>query len=375
MNSKTSTPLYQKYSLMILGIIGFFFILYIGTDIIVPIIFSLIFAILLDPVVEYLIKLKINRIVAILLSILLSFLLLAGLIYFLTVQIIMFGDMLPQLNEKFDAIIKSGTDWTSRFFNVSHSKVNGWLAESKDKGITELKSLIGPTIMSIGNILVILFLIPVYIFLILFYKDFFLEFVVLLFSEEKHSIVSEVLEKSRVLIQKYLVGIILETGMVGFMNVVGLFALGIRYSLLLGVVAALLNVIPYIGGVVAMLLIGIVVLATEPPVYVLWITLIFSFIQFVDNNIIMPKIVGTRVSINEFIAIIAVLVGSALWGIAGMFLSLPIVAILKVIFDRIDSLKEFGFLLGKDKDYTDKIFLRLPKRRSKKTSTTPITKS
>ncbi|MCK9282354.1 MAG: AI-2E family transporter, partial [Melioribacteraceae bacterium] len=151
--------------------------------------------------------------------------------------------------------------------------------------------------------------------------------------------------------------------------------LGIRYSLLLGVVAALLNVIPYIGGVVAMLLIGIVVLATEPPIYVLWITLIFSFIQFVDNNIIMPKIVGTRVSINEFIAIIAVLVGSALWGIAGMFLSLPIVAILKVIFDRIDSLKEFGFLLGKDKDYTDKIFLRLPKRRSKKTSTTPITKS
>ncbi|KUO62950.1 hypothetical protein APF79_14295 [bacterium BRH_c32] len=370
MPTKSDIPLYQKFSLMTLGIIGFFFILYIGTDIIVPILFSLIFAILLDPIVEYFVKYRINRIIAILISILISFLLLAGLIYFLTVQIIMFGDMLPQLNDKFDSIIKSGTDWAARSFDVSHGKVNSWLAESKDKGITGLKSLIGPTIMSIGNVLVIMFLIPVYIFLILFYKEFFLEFVVLLFDKEKHSLVAEILEKSRVLIQKFLVGIIVETGLVGLMNVIGLFALGIQYSLLLGVIAALLNVIPYIGGIVAMLLILVVVLATEPLIYVLWVTIIFSFIQFVDNNIIMPKIVGSRVSINEFIAIVAVLVGSALWGIAGMFLSLPIIAILKVIFDRIDSLKEYGFLLGKNKIYENKKLLRLPKRRSKKIANT-----
>jgi len=271
----------------------------------------------------------------------------------------MFGDMLPQLNDKFDSIIKSGTDWAARSFDVSHGKVNSWLAESKDKGITGLKSLIGPTIMSIGNVLVIMFLIPVYIFLILFYKEFFLEFVVLLFDKEKHSLVAEILEKSRVLIQKFLVGIIVETGLVGLMNVIGLFALGIQYSLLLGVIAALLNVIPYIGGIVAMLLILVVVLATEPLIYVLWVTIIFSFIQFVDNNIIMPKIVGSRVSINEFIAIVA-----------GMFLSLPIIAILKVIFDRIDSLKEYGFLLGKNKIYENKKLLRLPKRRSKKIANT-----
>lgn len=160
--------------------------------------------------------------------------------------------------------------------------------------------------------------------------------------------VLEILDESKSLIQNYLIGIIIETGLVAFLNVAGLFILGIQYAFLIGVLAAILNIIPYIGGIVAMGLIVIIVLATKSPIYVLRKLILFGFIQFLDNNFIMPKVVGSKVKLNEFIAIVAVLVGSALWDISGMFLSLPIIAILKVIFDRIDSLKPVGFLFGKN---------------------------
>ncbi|MEO8230849.1 MAG: AI-2E family transporter, partial [Ignavibacteriota bacterium] len=94
-----------------------------------------------------------------------------------------------------------------------------------------------------------------------------------------------------------------------FLNVAGLFILGIEYALLLGVISALLNIIPYIGGIVAMVLIVIIVLATKSPIYVLWVLILFGFVQFLDNNFIMPKVVGSKVKLNEFVAIVAVIVG------------------------------------------------------------------
>lgn len=258
----------------------------------------------------------------------------------------MFGDMLPQLKEKINTLGNQGIQFISEAFNVSYDKLNGWIVQMKEEALTAGKSLIGPTIITMGGMIAVLLLLPVYIFLILLYKEMFLEFIARMFPAEKHKTVSEILKESKLLIQNYLIGLILETGIVAILNTAGLFIIGIEYALLLGVISALLNLIPYIGGIIAMVLIIIVALATESPIYALWVFLLFSLVQFLDNNIIIPKIVASKVKINEFIAIVAVLIGGALWGIPGMFLSLPMVAILKVIFDRIESLQPVGFLFG-----------------------------
>ena len=113
----------------------------------------------------------------------------------------------------------------------------------------------------------------------------------------------------------------------------------------------------------------ILVLATKPPIYALWVLLLFGFIQFIDNNVLVPKIVASRIKINEFISIIAVLGGSALWGIPGMFLSLPLIAIFKVIFDRVEPLKPFGFLLGNNMTYSEKGLLNFSKKKAKASNT------
>ena len=116
--------------------------------------------------------------------------------------------------------------------------------------------------------------------------------------------------------------------------------------MLFGIAGAFLNVIPYLGGVIAMTIFAAIALVTKEPIYVFYVLLLYLIVQFIDNNYIVPKIVASKVKLNAFVSIFAVLAGAALWGIPGMILSIPLTAIMKLIFDRIDAVKPWGFLLG-----------------------------
>jgi len=177
----------------------------------------------------------------------------------------------------------------------------------------------------------------------LFYKPLLLDFVSRLFSSRQQATVVEVLTETQTLIQSYLLGLLVEAGIVATLNTVALLILGIDYAIVLGIIGALLNVIPYICGIVAVALPMMLAFATKSPIYVLLVLIAYVIVQFIDNNFIVPKIVASRVKINALVSIIAVFTGSALWGVPGMFLALPLTAIVKVIFDRIEPLKPWGF--------------------------------
>ena len=195
--------------------------------------------------------------------------------------------------------------------------------------------------------MIIAVLLPVYLFLLLFYKNLLLEFIRKLFKEDHHQTVFEILFNSKKIIQSYLIGLLVEATIIATLNSLGLIILGIDYAIILGITGALLNVIPYIGGVIAIALPMIIALVTkDSSSSALLVLLVYLFIQFIDNHFIIPRVVAARVKINALISIIAVLVGGALWGIPGMFLSIPLTAIVKVICDYIEPLKPFGFLLG-----------------------------
>jgi len=328
-------------------------------------VFSFFIAILLNPVVDYLCEKKINRAAAILISILLLILFLTGIVYFITSQLIMFSEMLPELEVKINTLFTDTILWASQAFNLSTTKINAWIDQMKSDTLDSAKELIGPMVLSMGALMAVFLLLPVYIFLILWYKQLFLEFISKLFPPGEHKTVFEVLRETKVLIQNYLIGLIAETGIVAVMNVLGLVLLGIEYAFLIGVIGALLNIIPYIGGIIATVITVVIVLATKSPIYVLGVLILYGTVQFIDNNILMPKIVASKIKINEFISIVAVLLGGALWGIPGMFLSLPLIAILKIIFDRIEPLKPFGFLLGNTMSYKGVRLLKFSKKKVK----------
>jgi len=173
------------------------------------------------------------------------------------------------------------------------------------------------------------------------------EFLISVFKIEHKEKVQEVLKESRVVVQSYMVGLMIEMGIVALINWIGFMIIGIEFAIFLAVFAAVLNLIPYIGMLIASVFCMLITLSTSTnPSDAIWILVVLIVVQFFDNNIIMPKVVGSKVKINALITILGVLIGAALCGISGMFLSIPCIAILKVIFERIDGLKPWGILLS-----------------------------
>jgi predicted PurR-regulated permease PerM len=216
-----------------------------------------------------------------------------------------------------------------------------------DSLITAGSAAIGKTIITVGGALVLLILIPVYIFLLLFYQPLIIEFIYRLSGLENREQVSQILSQIKILIQDYLVGLLIQAGVIAILYLTGLLILGIDYAILLAVSGAFLNMIPYIGAIIAAMLPMLMAVVTKPsPASALLVLGLYVFIQFIDNNILVPRIVASKVRLNALTSIIVVFSFGLLWGIPGMFLSIPLTAIIKVICDHIEPLKPLGFLLG-----------------------------
>jgi predicted PurR-regulated permease PerM len=189
-------------------------------------------------------------------------------------------------------------------------------------------------------------IIPVYIFMILYYQPLILNFIRELFAKEHHASVVEVITQIRGIVQSYLRGLMIEMIIVATLNSIALLAIGVEYAILLGIIGAILNLIPYLGGLIAISLPMIVALVNQDVLHMFLVMGAYILIQFVDNNYLIPKVVASRVQVNALVSIIGVLLAGALWGVPGMFLSIPLLAVMKIICDHIDSLKPYGKLMG-----------------------------
>ncbi|MBK5286420.1 MAG: AI-2E family transporter [Bacteroidia bacterium] len=366
MDTNVKFPFYIKFALISIGTFAFVYSLYIGQEIILPIIYATIIAILLNPLVNFLVRKKMNRVVAITITVVSVVLITAWLVYFISVRLSIFSETYPALKEKFNETLNELIQWTSKYFNIRISKINKWINETESDAIKNMGGTIGQTLSVIYGLVIIVVLLPVYLFMILFYKDLLLEFIRKLFKSAHHVAVFEVLTNSKRIIQSYLIGLLLEAAIMATLNSVGLLILGIDYAIILGIIGALLNIIPYIGGVIAIALPMIIAYVTkDSSTYALLVLVVYLLIQFIDNHFIIPSIVASKVKINALIAVIVVLMGGALWGVPGMFLSIPLTAIIKVIFDHIEPLKPWGYLLGNIVPTASRLKLNFIKKKKK----------
>jgi predicted PurR-regulated permease PerM len=346
-SEESKIPFYAKVSIFLVGLIALLAIMYIAKSIIIPIVFSIIIAILLHPVVNFFVRLKINRVLAILLTMLITFLVIAAFGAVLLSQASRFGESWPALVGKFTSILNQTISDAADYFDKDPQKIHDWITKTQGEIVNVSTAAIGQSIVVLGNGLVILFLIPFYIFMILFYQPILIEFVRMISGSKYQSHVKGMVSQIKTVIQRYLVGLFIEAVLMAAMNTAALLILGIEYAFILGILAALLNVIPYIGGIIAVAMPMIVALVTKStPWYAFYVLAAYYFIQLIDNHYIVPYIVASKIKINALFSVIVVLVGNAIWGIPGMFLSMPLLAIIKLICDHIEPLKPWGFLLG-----------------------------
>jgi len=347
MNQQRTAPFYLRLSLTLVSLSIIAYTIFIAQDIIIPLAFSILLAILLLPVVNFLERKKVPRVIANIIAILLAFVFIGGIVYFLSSQIAGFLKDLPSIRKHLADHYLTVQQWVSKKFHFSTVQQAGFITDATDKIKNSGAGFLGETFISLTQALMVLVLLPVYTFLILYYRDMIRNFLVGVFKDEYASGVRDVLKQSRSIVQGYMIGLIIEMGIVAAINSMGFILLGIEYAIFLGVLAAILNMIPYIGMLIASLFCMLITLTNSTEITdIVGVLAILVAVQFIDNNIIMPRVVSSKVKINALITILGVLIGGTLAGVSGMFLSIPAIAILKVIFDRVENLKPWGMLLG-----------------------------
>lgn len=249
------------------------------------------------------------------------------------------------LEKKFTTLFHNLQLWLQSTFSLQLSKQKEYMSDLGES----LKPLIGQTLGTVLGTLSVIFLLPVYIFLILYYKTLILNFLYEVFAQKNSDRVETVLSETKNAIQSYMYGLLIEAVIIAVLNTIALYILGVQYAILLGIIGALLNVLPYIGGIIAIILPILIATVTKDGFSTqIGIIIAYSVIQFIDNHIIVPRIVSSQVKINALVTLVIVLLGGSIWGIPGMFLSVPFIAVLKIIFDRVDGLRPWGKVLGSD---------------------------
>lgn len=358
-------PFYFRLTMILLMLVLICTIIFLGQDLVIPLALATLIAILLIPVCQFLQKRKIPKVPAILIALLLTVVFIGGIIWFLSSQIASFFQDSEQIRKGVDAHLHNLQNWLRQQFRLSPTEQANLLEKAgsqlKDSG----KNALGGTMDSLKNMLVLLTLLPIYTFLLLYYRSLIKDFLIDVFTNAPKKRVAEIILESRVVVQAYMFGLIIEMVIVAVLGAVGFLIIGIKYAIFLAVFCAVLNILPYIGMLLASIFCVLITLTTSQEISdIIWLMAVVLLVQFLDNNIIMPRIVGSKVKLNALMTIIGVVIGGLLCGIAGMFISIPAIAILKIIFDRVEGLQPWGRLLGDEENTQSKNKRLLQKRNS-----------
>lgn len=343
-------PLTVRRSIELMGLFVLGLIIVAGSGVITPLLLAFFISIVFLPLHRRLMNYKIPEILSIAICILLLFLLLGLIAWFFSAQIGKLIKDFPQLEKNVMLHLNALSGWINEKTNFSTDRQLTILREQSGKVLNNAGSMLGGAATSLTSVFVLLGLVPIYIFLIIFYKNLLLRFIFLWFPSSSHDSLKDAMEETQVIIKSYLIGLLIQITYITVLLGGILMILGNKHALLIGVIFAILNLIPYVGALLGNLIGVLLTLTSSEEVGPIWqVLIVIAIVQFLDNNILMPKIVGSKVRINALASIVGVIVGGAVAGISGMFLSLPIIAVLKIIFDRAEAFKQWGVLFGDER--------------------------
>jgi predicted PurR-regulated permease PerM len=360
-------PLTVRRAIELMGIYFLGMIIIVGKDVITPIVMAFFLAIMLLPVYRFFRKRKFPETLSIVLALLLLIVLAGLLIWFFSSQISRLISDFPQIKQNVQLHLNSLSGWIDEKTDFSTEKQVQFVNEQNDKLLNYAGGLLGGAASSVTGVVIFVGLLPIYIFLLLFYKNLLLRFVFLWFPKNTHSKVEEVMRETEVIIKSYLIGLLIQITYITVLLGGILFFIGIKHAILIGAIFAILNLIPYIGALIGNIIGVLLTLSSSQEVWPIFVVLgTIAFVQFLDNNILMPRIVGSKVKINALVTIVGVIVAGAMAGVAGMFLSLPVIAVLKIVFDRTEILKQWGVLLGDERPKSSPMKFPVLRRGTKK---------
>lgn len=346
-SGEVQLPSYAKVACVLLSLVIIVYGLHTLQGVLIPLVFAILFAVLLFPLAQRLEHWRVPRILAILICLILTLAVIVGILYAVSLQISSFAEVVPQLIKRSSIYLDQLQTYADEQFNIDRQRQVSEVRKYLNQALSEGGAILTSTLLATTSTLTDIFLVLLFIFFFLLYRDFFRSFFYKAFSETRRSKIDSVMQGIYTVVKDYLAGLVLVILIIGTLMTVGLLILGIDYAVFFGFFGACLVLIPYFGISLGSLLPAAYALVTEDnPLKALGVIGIFLFVQTIEGNFITPYIVGSKVSINPLAAIIVLILWENVWGFPGLILALPMTAILKVIFDAVDSLKPYGFLIG-----------------------------
>jgi predicted PurR-regulated permease PerM len=340
-------PLIRFALILIIG----FLIIYgaiVARNLLYPLAFGGLFAYLLLPVCMQLEKWGIHRIPSILLSILLALLVLSSVFLIFQSQLGKLFDNLESLKNQADANIEVFQDSIGDMLGLNDNTVEDFLKSQVDQFFGSENNQIQKIFTTTTGTLLRIIILPVYIFLFLFYRTKFAYFILKIVKKKNRKNTIHMLRDVSTVAGRYMGGVSIVVLILCVINSLGLTIIGVEFAVLLGITSAFFNFIPYFGTLMggSIPIIFVLLTSNDPLNMGLQVIIFFLIVQFTENNILTPNIVGGNVKINPFFIIVGLVVGAAIWGIPGMLLIIPFLAVLKIMLSHIEHLRPYAFLLG-----------------------------
>lgn len=351
MLKSAENPWFFNLTVVLAGLTLLVFVLIQASSILIPFLFAVFFSILLTPLSSLLEKYGLYRIFSSLFSVLIGITVLSGIIFFFYNQVVNLAQDITMIERRINELF----DQFSGFFHVYlNVEPDAQLESAEDAIISFLRDnaeTLTRGAMTAATTLTMFFLIPIYVFLLLLYRDFFRDFFLMAYARgERNKKAENLLDKIQSVVQNYISGMFIVICILAVLNSAALMIIGVGHPLLFGVFAALLNVIPFLGPIIGSILPIVYALLTMDSLWPPFAVLItFYVIQLFESNLFRPLIVGNKVSLNPLVTLLAIFVGGQIWGLAGMILFIPALAMLKEVFDEVEALQPYGYLLGRVK--------------------------
>lgn len=342
-------PFIVRLTFALLAILMLGYLAIVGKSILSPLLFSLLLALLMLPLANFIeTKLSLKRSFATLLTVIIMLTALYGIGHFFAIQLSELWSDWPLLEKQVTNSFHELQHWVSKTFNINISKQETYLADSAEKALATSATVIGSTLITLSSSLLFVAFTLLFTFFLLNYRRLLYKFISTVFIEEHRVKVTQTINEIQYIIKKYITGLFIQMIIVSVLMVLTLSILGVKYAILLGLVAGIFNIIPYLGISIALIISILITFATAGATKALFVLFAYVGVHAIDGNILMPLIIGSKVKINALIAFIGIVVGEMLWGISGMFLCMPYLAMLKIIFQKVDGLESWAILLGEE---------------------------
>jgi predicted PurR-regulated permease PerM len=321
-------------------------VLYFGQPVLIPLAFGALFAMLMAPLCRYLDK-KTNRGLS---SFICMMIVMVAILIILGVaawQVASFVEDMPAIKERTEKFITSAQQFIQETFGVSPEKQKSFMQKQMSTAGESAGAYAGQLLGSISSATGWLVLSLIFTFLFLYNKERYESFFVKIFKNDEPAHVKSIVKKISQVSEQYLLGRTYSILIMFVLYSTGLLIIGIKNALLLAAIASLLTFIPYVGTIFGSIFPVIMALITEDSTTpAIWTAVVMVSIQALDNYFIEPYVVGGEVNLSAFATIFIIVCGGLVWGIPGTILFIPLLAIIKIICDNVESLKPYGYLIG-----------------------------